>query len=332
MILDNVLVDPKCIDVDDELAKGADARTLNGEELQAPLHDHYNSYETLPTFEDPWTEYYGDPSLYRKAIEDNDIQDWDNKLWHYAVNGVSPSVVNKNTDRPVPEDFVIHDQLRSNTHFPQTHFSDGAMSGDGQTYRRPCAKPSEMHSISRHLLKKISKVKRGIASFVNGARLSVIADTGVAVNVISAEYAKQNHMAIDTSFSSFKLGNSSLVDSVGTVSIDYAFAETPSEIFNIVCHVLPHCIYDLILGSTFLTATQTISKYRSRLTECIFSVANVFHFGYLGNSQQVLEGTLADQFITCAISDTGAERNVMDLQYVTFLMKTSPFKRPASFD
>jgi hypothetical protein len=173
---------------------------------------------------------------------------------------------------------------------------------------------NQTHSIGRRLLKKISKVKRGLASFVNGARLSVIADTGAAHNVITAAYVKERNMKVDTASTSFKLGNSSVINSIGTVTIDYAFAEEPSKVFKLVCHVLPHCIYDLILGNAFLTATETMSKYRRRLTECMFSVANVFHLGYLGNYMQTLKGTLADQYAALAVPDTGAERNVMDLQ------------------
>ena len=96
----------------------------------------------------------------------------------------------------------------------------------------------------------------------------------------------------------------------------WAFAENPAETFNIICHVLRQCTYDLILGSGFLTATETMSKHRRRITECIFSVFNVFHFSFLDNNYQFLEGTLGDTQTVHASPDTGAERNVMDMQYV----------------
>ena len=228
------------------------------------------------------------------------------------------------TGRPLPEDYIIRGQLWSKDFFPQRWFSSPVMDDEERTHlpRRP--KTSKAHGIGKRLLIKVSKIKRGLASFVNGTRLSVIADTGAAANVISATYAKQRNMEIDTSSSSFRLGNSSLVDSLGTVTIDYAFAEEPSNMFKLVCHVIPHCIYDLILGNSFLTATETMSKYRRRLTECVFSIANVFHLGYLGNSQQILEGTLANKYLAYAIPDTGAERNVMDLQYVAYMTSPGP--------
>ncbi|KAL9120167.1 MAG: hypothetical protein Q9187_003275 [Circinaria calcarea] len=52
-----------------------------------------------------------------------------------------------------------------------------------------------------------------------------------------------------------------------------------------------------------------------RVTECIFSVVNVFHFNFLDNNYQFLEGTLGDTQTVLASPDTGAERNVMNMQY-----------------
>ena len=96
----------------------------------------------------------------------------------------------------------------------------------------------------------------------------------------------------------------------------WAFAEKPIDVFNIVCHVLPHCIHDLILGSRFLMATEAMSKYRHRVTECVFSVANAFHLNFLGNDSQYLRGSLADRYNVLALPDTGADVNVIDKRYV----------------
>lgn len=180
---------------------------------------------------------------------------------------------------------------------------------DKETNRNP------LQSISNNLMHKVLKIKRGLASFVNGTRLSVIADTGATQNIVSAAYAKERKMTMKETSYSFKLGNSAVVKSMGTVMIDYAFAEEPSYIYKLVCHVLPHCTYDLILGHTFLFATESLSKHRRRLTECLFSVVNVFHLSFLGNESQLLEGVIADRYTTYALPDTGAERNVMDLKY-----------------
>lgn len=72
-------------------------------------------------------------------------------------------------------------------------------------------------------------------------------------------------------------------------------------------------MYDLILCKGFLTATETMSKYRRRLTKCLFSVKGcISHFGFLGDSYQRLRGRLAGEHHVLAVPDPRAERNVMD--------------------
>lgn len=86
---------------------------------------------------------------------------------------------------------------------------------------------------------------------------------------------------------------------------------------SVVCDVFSHCIYDLILGNGFLTATETMSKYRHRLTQFFFSMGKKLSaFAFLGEGCQRLEGTLANVHDVLAVPDTGAERNVMSLQFV----------------
>ena len=102
----------------------------------------------------------------------------------------------------------------------------------------------------------------------------------------------------------------------GIVSLNWAFPENRRKTTRIVCHVLPNCIYDLILGNGFLNMTNTLTKFRDRLTQCLFNVRkNFVRFGFLGESRQKLKGTLADEHNVLAVPDTGAERNVMNYDY-----------------
>ena len=113
---------------------------------------------------------------------------------------------------------------------------------------------------------------------------------------------------------------------LGTVSLLWAFAEEPEQAISILCHVLPRCAYDLVLGNEFLTATKTLTKSCHRLTRCLFSIVNnIPHFGFLGETSQRLDGTLGETRSVLAVPDTGAERNVMSLQYAVdhgFRLKT----------
>ena len=115
------------------------------------------------------------------------------------------------------------------------------------------------------------------------------------------------------------------------MSIRWAFADSPKHRISILCHVLPSCTYDLILGNSFLKATETLTTFRYRLTKCLFTmINNVSHFGFLGETYERLEGTIADAHHVLAVPDTGADRNVMSLQYAIdkgLEVKTEPQNR-----
>ena len=99
------------------------------------------------------------------------------------------------------------------------------------------------------------------------------------------------------------------------MKLRWAFAEKPTELYDIVCHVLPHCTYDMILGSSFMKETETFSKHLHRLVKCAFNVFDVYHLSFLDGGRQTLFGEVGG-YPVFAIPDTGAERNVMDLEYV----------------
>ena len=94
----------------------------------------------------------------------------------------------------------------------------------------------------------------------------------------------------------------------------WAFAENPTEMLDIICHVLPTCLFDLILGQDFLRATETLSIHRRRFTECSFKIVGSMHLSYVDGCSQYFRGMLAGD-MALAIPDTGADVNVMSLGY-----------------
>ncbi|KAL2056522.1 hypothetical protein ABVK25_002916 [Lepraria finkii] len=60
---------------------------------------------------------------------------------------------------------------------------------------------------------------------------------------------------------------------------------------------------------------MTMSQHRRRLTHRFLSVPNVLRFNLLDNSRQLLEGKLAGGHAAFAVPDTGAEGDVMNLEY-----------------
>lgn len=74
------------------------------------------------------------------------------------------------------------------------------------------------------------------------------------------------------------------------------------------------CLFDMILGSQFLTETQTLSKYAYRISNCISP--RPFQFCLLGKSSSSIIGSLGLWRDVFALLDTGAECNVIDYQWV----------------
>jgi len=66
-----------------------------------------------------------------------------------------------------------------------------------------------------------SKIKRGSSGFTNTTQVSAIADTGSAQNVISAAYASYLKLPIERASSSFQLGNSKAVQSIGRLTAEF---------------------------------------------------------------------------------------------------------------
>lgn len=63
--------------------------------------------------------------------------------------------------------------------------------------------------------RKMSKMKRGVPGYVNGRRVSALADTGAQETFITAHFAKENGIKVKASSRSFKLGNSTETSSIG---------------------------------------------------------------------------------------------------------------------
>lgn len=59
------------------------------------------------------------------------------------------------------------------------------------------------------------KTRRGLRGLVNGFKVSAVADSGANRNVITAAFAKQRSLKIEGSPATFKLGNSTFVQSLG---------------------------------------------------------------------------------------------------------------------
>ena len=61
------------------------------------------------------------------------------------------------------------------------------------------------------------KLKRGLSGTVNGFEVSALGDTGSTQNVVSKDFAEAQGLAVKGFSGLFRLGNSKLVHSLGTI-------------------------------------------------------------------------------------------------------------------
>jgi predicted aspartyl protease len=153
-----------------------------------------------------------------------------------------------------------------------------------------------------------------ISGHLNGADVSVFPDTGAAANFISLPYAQRRGLAVDENLRAHvKVGNGWPIPIIGTTRLQFAFAGEP-EIHSLTFHVLRQSVHDIILGSAFLHASETFTRFAHRVGSKIRDVSHgIRRISFLG-SQQYVNG-LANGVGVDALPDTGADVCVMSASF-----------------
>jgi hypothetical protein len=107
--------------------------------------------------------------------------------------------------------------------------------------------------------------ERSIKGYLNGDEISACPDTGADANFVSLKYAETHGLPIDpTAISSVQLGNGSIINTLGTTSSSFSFAGEET-IHTLSFDVLRTSIHDIVLGTPFLKATETMTRFASRI-------------------------------------------------------------------
>ena len=180
--------------------------------------------------------------------------------------------------------------------------------------RSPTHHANDSKMSLKKFMKQMVKSRIGLPGFLNGTRVSAIADTGSEQNILSAKYVQDLALDVQHSLQAFILGNSDNVQSSGTVSLPWAFEDTPHKIYNILFHVLPGCIHDVILGDQFLTRTETMSTQRHRLRKCNFLASKAVSFNLIGSPRRRMAGSMG-KVPVLALPDFGSEENIVSEEW-----------------
>jgi predicted aspartyl protease len=153
-----------------------------------------------------------------------------------------------------------------------------------------------------------------IEVLLNEEKVSAFPDTGASANFVSLKYVEGHGLEIDrTSSSNVRLGNGKTIGTIGTVTSLVSFAgekSTHALLFN----VLHRSAHDVVLGSPFLKATETLTRYAHRIGRR-WRKAFSHRVCALGTPQRVsgrLTGVQMD-----ALPDTGAEVSLMSASFAS---------------
>jgi hypothetical protein len=148
-------------------------------------------------------------------------------------------------------------------------------------------------------------------------RINALGDTCAKKNFMRSEYAARLGLRIDhTAVSTVYVGSGRQVTTIGTVKTLFRFVNEP-ETYELVFHLIPDCIHDVILGKAFLKATRTFSLLVNlvrRVVERVISGLSDYHCLYLGTSAPTFTGLINGQKQQ-ALADSGCKVLIMDEDY-----------------
>jgi hypothetical protein len=163
-----------------------------------------------------------------------------------------------------------------------------------------------------------------IPARLDGRRISAFPDIGAPANFIALNYVRDRGLPIDfAARKSIKTSVGSTINILGTVTLPFSFkGEATSH--QLTFNVIHKSVHEVILGSPFLTLTQTFTRYVHRLRQMVRAIP-LPRVCYLG-SHQYVSGKVNDTYVD-AVPDTGADVSVMSLSFAEehgFSINTSP--------
>ncbi|KAI0383181.1 hypothetical protein F5Y04DRAFT_250807 [Hypomontagnella monticulosa] len=174
---------------------------------------------------------------------------------------------------------------------------------------------------------------------INKRETHAIPDTGAEYNIIAASFAAtlglevQNHRQGDEKL--LRMANGKHIQTRGIVEADWCFSAPTSQdndinenessssgkekrSWRLVFHVLGDFVYDLVLGHSFLMETETMSRFKERLSRIPrpLSALSVLRVNLMGVPSQRVRGTLGKDKPIWALPDSGSEPNLLSWEYV----------------
>ena len=151
-----------------------------------------------------------------------------------------------------------------------------------------------------------------LSATLKGNDVLAFPDTGAAANFISLQYVRSRGLSVNLEARRrVKTAAGSLVSILGTVTLPFSF-EGERKSHRLEFNVLRNSIHDVVLGSSFLSLTETLTRNVHRIKQKLREALPP-RLCFLGSQQYVsgwADGTYVD-----AVPDTGADVSVMSASF-----------------
>lgn len=149
-----------------------------------------------------------------------------------------------------------------------------------------------------------------------------IPDTGSEENLMTLAFADQVGLAVDDApchRKEFRLGNGKIITALGRVRSLCSFAKDRSVETMSEFYVLGHAIVDVIMGMSFLDATETLTKHKHRLERLTAPKYGTPRLMAMNNPRCRMKCAVESHrgaLEVLANADTGSEMNLVSSKFV----------------
>lgn len=156
--------------------------------------------------------------------------------------------------------------------------------------------------------------QRYVDGSLHGTNVQAFPDNGADRCAISPKLVSKLELSPQPGTEeTFRLPNGKHICSPGVVYLPWKFAGEEGT-HNLPCWIVPGCVHDLVLDSTFLEETQTLTKFSHRIKSKIVRENIRQRVCLLGDVKQRLAGNL-DGYQASALADTGSDVLLMSGAY-----------------
>ncbi|KAH9863013.1 hypothetical protein J1614_010683 [Plenodomus biglobosus] len=182
------------------------------------------------------------------------------------------------------------------------------------TYRPVDISKDNWWALGNERVPRGQRRQRYIPLSMRDQEIHAFPDNGSELDVVSRRFAKKHQLAVDgADVRTVVLPNGRKISTKGTVTLRFRFTGE-KENFRRTFHVLKNSIHDVILGRSFLEATETLGLFMHRIkTKAASWFSRLPRVHLLGSIAPRVSGSINGALVN-AVDDIGSDVNVISLK------------------